>query len=96
MRQNTHNSNQILKPKNIYNNLSKIKLFHGDANKLIKNIKSNSVNLIATDPPYEIDFEKNYWDKPNQLNWNFLAKEFRRILKPNGSIFIFQGWSNVV
>ena len=67
----------------------------GDATSLITKVKSQSVDLIATDPPYEINFEKNKWDKPNQLNWNFLSKEFKRILKPTGSLVIFQGWSNV-
>ena len=72
-----------------------ISLLHGDCNNLIKTIKTESINLITTDPPYEINFENNAWDKPNVLNWNFLATEFKRILKPNGCLVIFQGWSRV-
>ena len=72
-----------------------ISLLHGDCNSLIKTIETGSIDLIATDPPYEINFENNGWDKPNSLNWNFLATEFRRILKPDGSLLIFQGWSQV-
>jgi len=72
-----------------------IKLICGDTNNLIHHIPNESIDLIATDPPYEINFEGNYWDKPNQLNWHFLSKEFKRVLKPKGSLIIFQGWSNV-
>lgn len=58
-------------------------------------MKNNSIDLIATDPPYQINFENNNWDKPDRLNWSFLANEFARVLKPNGSLIIFQGWSHV-
>jgi len=74
---------------------SNVNLVLGDANHLIQEIEDHSIDLIATDPPYEINFENNYWDKPNGLNWNFLAKEFNRVLKENGSLILFQGWSHV-
>ncbi len=72
-----------------------IHLLCGNVNSLIQTIKDNSIDLIATDPPYEINFEGNDWDKPHLLNWNRLAKEFQRVLKPDGNLIIFQGWSNV-
>ena len=74
---------------------SKVSVLLGDANELIKEIDSNSVDLIATDPPYEINFENNDWDEPNSLNWRYLASEFKRVLKPDGSLIVFQGWSQV-
>ncbi len=58
-------------------------------------MQDNSIDLIATDPPYQINFENNNWDKKDGLNWNFLASEFARVLKPSGSLIIFQGWSHV-
>lgn len=61
----------------------------------LKKIKDNSIDLIATDPPYEITFEKNKWDYPNQLNWKVICEEFKRICKEDANIIIFQGWSNV-
>ncbi len=70
-------------------------LTKGDCHALIKGIAAGSIDLIATDPPYEIHFEQNDWDKPNKLNWHFLASEFQRILKPNGCLVVFQGWSQV-
>ena len=70
-------------------------IINGDCNQLLKEVKSNAVDLIATDPPYEISFEKHGWDKLGSLNWEFLADEFKRVLKPNGTLVVFQGWSNV-
>lgn len=66
----------------------------GDCLELLKYIRKSSVDLVATDPPYGIGYN-NTWDLENNLNWEVLAKEFKRILKPNGSILLFQGWSNV-
>ena len=31
-----------------------VKLYHGDCRKLLKRIKDNSIDLILTDPPYNI------------------------------------------
>ncbi len=67
----------------------------GDANDLLTEVEDSSVDLIATDPPYEINFANNAWDKPNGLNWDYLAKQFRRVMKPSGNLIIFQGWSCV-
>lgn len=62
---------------------------------IIKNIESNSIDLICIDPPYEINYLNNEWDKSNSLNWNVIVDEYFRILKPTGNLIIFQGWSNV-
>lgn len=72
-----------------------ISIKQGDANVLLKDVADDSVDLIATDPPYEINFENNVWDKPGVLNWEHLAKEFERVIKPDGNLVIFQGWSCV-
>lgn len=58
----------------------------------IKNIKDQSIDLICIDPPYEIYYDS--WDS-KILNWKNIFKEFNRLLKPNGNLIIFQGWSNV-
>lgn len=67
----------------------------GDCMDLLCALEPASVDLIATDPPYEIHFENNEWDSNDSLNWEFLAKQFYRILKPTGALVMFQGWSNV-
>jgi site-specific DNA-methyltransferase (adenine-specific) len=60
----------------------------------LSEIGDNSIDLISIDPPYEISFENLEWDK-KVLNWKNLTDEFYRILKPNGNLIVFQGWSNV-
>ena len=69
-------------------------IFNKDCLEELPNIKSNSINLIAIDPPYEMGYNDNDWDK-KELNWNALVAEFYRILKDDGNLVIFQGWSNV-
>lgn len=66
-------------------------IYNGDCFEIIKEIKDESVDLICTDPPYEIKYDK--WD--TKLNWEFLFDQYKRILKPDGNCIIFQGWSNV-
>ena len=61
----------------------------------LKTIEDESVDLIATDPPYEINYSNFEWDKKN-LDWEYISKEFSRVLKKNGNIIIFQGWSQVI
>ena len=39
------------------------KIIHNDCHKEIVNIESESVDLIASDPPYEIEYGKEEWDK---------------------------------
>lgn len=66
-----------------------------DCLSLLKTLKTDSIDLIATDPPYEINYEKLDWDK-KQLNWSTIAPEFYRVLKTSGNLILFQGWSEVL
>ena len=69
-----------------------IDLRQGDCLEVMKDIPDSSIDLILTDPPYNI----NYCDFDKEiLDWKLLSKEFKRILKPNGTLIVFQGWSNV-
>ena len=70
------------------------KLVNGNCIDELKKIKDESIDLIAIDPPYEINFENNDWDKKG-LDWITLRDEYFRILKPTGNLIVFQGWSNV-
>lgn len=70
------------------------KILNGDCLNILSEIDDNSIDLIAIDPPYEIDYDNNDWDT-KQLNWNILSDEYYRILKSTGNLVIFQGWSNV-
>ena len=84
--------------------MSILNLTQGDCYSLLKKIPKQSVDLILTDPPYNLnaystgnlkchwrtDFNNDIasWDK-EKLNVNHLKKEFKRILAPTGNIFIF-------
>lgn len=86
------------------NNLKKYKLINDDCFSALKKIPDNSVDLILTDPPYNIaqystgnmsfDWRSDInndlaeWDL-NILNPVDLLPEFKRILSPTGNIFIF-------
>ncbi|MBN6710806.1 site-specific DNA-methyltransferase [Haemophilus haemoglobinophilus] len=79
-------------------------IINDDAFYRIKEIKDNSIDLILTDPPYNIgkyskgDIKFNWrsdinnkiadWDQ-GQFNPSMISDEFVRILKPSGNIFIF-------
>ena len=84
--------------------MCKVNLMNGDCFELMKNIPGSSVDLILTDPPYnianystgnmkfkwrrEINNDLAEWDK-KILVPSMLLPEFRRIIKPDGNIFIF-------
>jgi site-specific DNA-methyltransferase (adenine-specific)/modification methylase len=79
-------------------------IIQGDCFKLIKKVKDNSVDLILTDPPYNLakhstgnikfDWRKEInndiaeWDKKD-IEPEKIADEFVRILKPDGNLFVF-------
>jgi len=81
---------------------------HGDSRELIKNIRDHSIDLVLTDPPYNLNPYstgniKMAWRKDlnNDLaEWDhieFVPRdwlfEFKRILKPTGNIFAFTSYN---
>ncbi len=73
-----------------------INLLKGDCLELLKEIESNSVDLVLTDPPYgtikhlEIDSwgkNKASWD--NRLNMEVVFNELNRVCKVRASILLF-------
>lgn len=70
-----------------------INLLHGDCLELMKDIPDGSVDLVLTDPPYNIGKSKD-WDKWDTVQEyiNFMGSVFseaERILKPVGSLYFF-------
>ena len=69
-----------------------IQLMQGDCLELMGEIPDNSVDLIATDPPY-YRVKNEAWDRAWDTRDGFLAwigelcEQWRRILKPNGSLY---------
>jgi DNA methylase len=65
--------------------------YAGDALELIKLLPSRSVNAIITSPPYALHFKKSYGNPAQNeyVDWFMtFAKEFRRVLRPSGSLVI--------
>jgi site-specific DNA-methyltransferase (adenine-specific) len=60
------------------------KYIQGDIHDVIKDIETNSIDLIYTNPPFGTT--ENEWDKP--LRWNELWDDIWRVLKPNGVVVI--------
>ena len=70
----------------------KVTLYHGDCMDVLKAMPENSVDSIATDPPYGLSFMGKAWDcdVPRKEIW----AECLRVLKPGGHLLSFAGtWS---
>lgn len=75
---------------------NKIEIINGDALELLKKVKSESIDLVVADPPYNLG--KDYGNNSdNKCFDSYLAftKEWllqaHRVLKPNGTIYVFMG-----
>lgn len=72
------------------------KIICGDVLDVLPNIQSQSIDLICTDPPYNLG--KNYGKTVDLKAWHeyeeftsLWLKECKRVLKPHGSIYVFMG-----
>lgn len=75
-------------------------IIHGDALSALKDIQTESVNLIFADPPYNIgkDFDglKEQWEETDFLNWCYKwLEECHRILKKNGTLYLMNSTENM-
>ncbi|MDP2829777.1 MAG: DNA methyltransferase [Sulfuricellaceae bacterium] len=68
----------------------------GDSLALLRSLPAHSVSLILTDPPYHATKKQNIYgdtafaEDQHYLDWMAeYAKEWRRVLRPNGSLFCF-------
>lgn len=80
-------------------------LWHGDCLELLKNIPDKSIDLVLTDPPYNIARSNNFktmgragidfgeWDKNADL-LSYIT-QCSRVLKQNGSFIVFNDWKNL-
>lgn len=81
------------------------KIINGDCLNEMKKIESGSIDLILTEPPYNISRKNNFhtmgirgidfgeWDKGFDL-FSYI-NEIPRILAKNGSVIIFNSWQNI-
>lgn len=74
------------------------KIYQGDCLELMKQIDSNSIDLIITDPPYSTPTITAFGRKKvfnladlsiQEFYFRSIKNEFERILKSNGRVFIF-------
>jgi len=95
----SHNINYQTRGENIM--LEKNKIHYGDALELLQDIPNNSIDTVITDPPYFIGFNSSAkeggrqdWGNHTMLTplFDILYKEFVRILKKDGRIFMFTDW----
>lgn len=66
-------------------------IFEGDSLGVMRDVATGAVNLILTSPPFGLVFKKGYGneDADRYVEWfRPFAREFRRILAPNGSLVI--------
>jgi adenine-specific DNA-methyltransferase len=68
----------------------------GDAQELLQSVPDHTVSLVLTDPPYHSTKKDNiYGDTSFQHDQHYLswmaqvASEWKRVLRPNGSLFCF-------
>lgn len=80
----------------IYAESDRVMLFKDDAQNILRLLPSHSISLILTDPPYHstkknnIVNDKSFSTDEAFLAWmELFAKEWKRVLRPNGSIFMF-------
>ncbi len=76
--------------------LSDALVAEGDSLPLLRALPSHSISLILTDPPYHATKKRNiYGDTAFSEDHNYIewmaeyATEWRRVLRPNGSLFCF-------
>ncbi len=74
------------------------KIYQGDCLELMKQLPNNSIDLVVTDPPYNIgkDFENDNLPKEEYLKWCWKwIKELNRVTDVGGAIYLTLGWQCV-
>lgn len=63
------------------------KIYHANCFELFSSIADSSIDMILTDPPYSTT--KLKFDTDSSIDFDLLFSEFKRMLKPNGWVFMF-------
>ena len=75
----------------VYRETDKYTIYNGDSMEMLSVIAPSSVDCIITDPPYELGFMNNKWDKQGiAFNVEFW-KKCLQVLKPGGYLLTFGG-----
>ena len=93
-----------------YTQIGRSRLYLQDNREVIKTIPDKSIDLILTDPPYNIaKYSTGNIELPNRAplnndiaNWDKVevnpdeyVEDFKRILKPHGNIFVFTTYNSI-
>lgn len=72
-----------------------MKLYNEDCFKVLPQLikQGLQVDCIISDIPYNINYDKLEWD--NGFDTNKILQLSEQILKPNGTLILFQSWHNV-
>lgn len=85
--------------------MTKLNLMRGDCLERMEEIEDGSVDLVLTDPPYNISKDNNFktmgrggidfgeWDKDADL-FSYISQGFS-LLKKGGSFIVFNDWKNL-
>ncbi|WP_280630302.1 DNA-methyltransferase [Arsenophonus nasoniae] len=78
-------------------NLNAVNLVNDDALSYSKTLPDNCIDLIVTDPPYfrvkDCPWDNQWHSVSDYLLWmDALLSQFWRVLKPNGSLYLFCGY----
>ena len=57
------------------------KILNGDCLKILTNLPDNSVDLIVTDPPYQLDSIKKRWSDPGNTKLDFKGSPHHRVAR---------------
>lgn len=68
-----------------------MKILLGDCRELLKELLTDSVDSVVTDPPYELGFMGKSWDSTGIAFQPKLWAEVLRVLKPGGHLLSFGG-----
>lgn len=66
-------------------------IINGDCREVLKTLKTNSVDSIVTDPPYELGFMGKAWDSTGVAYQVEVWAECLRVLKAGGHLLAFGG-----
>lgn len=66
-----------------------INLWHGDCREQLDQVRSGSVDLILTDPPYELGFMGRGWDSSGIAFDPTVYEQFFRVLRPGAWAKVF-------
>jgi DNA modification methylase len=70
---------------------SDVTLLNGDCRKMLSLVESESVDVVVTDPPYEIGFNGNKWDSTGVAYDKTMWADVLRAQKPGSYLLAFGG-----